>query len=113
MVGLLEAAIEQDPEFALAHVALADALRLVSNYGSMSATEADDRGMREFESRLEIDDDLGEAYASLGNLLVRQGDLNGAEAAFLRGIELSPNYALCISGMASFSASWRSPVTMR
>ena len=90
---LLRLAIDQDPDFALAYVALADTLRLQSNYGSLPWSVADQQGMAAIESALEIDDRLGEAYASLGNLLGPRGDYPGAEKAFLRGIELSPSYA--------------------
>jgi len=92
-IALLEDATRRDPDFALAHVALADALRLASNYGSMPANEADERGWRAVRAALAINDRLGEAYASLGNLLQRRGDIDGAGEAFLDGIELSPSYA--------------------
>ena len=90
---LLRSAIDQDPDFALAYVALADTLRLQSNYGSLPWSTADQQGMALIEAAIDIDDGLGEAYASLGNLLGPRGVYPGAEAAFLRGIELSPSYA--------------------
>lgn len=90
---LLRSAIDLDPDFALAYVALADTLRLQSNYGSLPWTTADQQGMAAIEAALEIDNRLGEAYASLGNLLGPRGDYPAAEEAFLRGIELSPSYA--------------------
>lgn len=92
-IVLLRLAIEQDPDFALAYVALADTLRLASNYGSLSPIEADDRGMQAVRTALAIDDRLGEAYASLGNLQLRSGNIGQAEESFKKGIELSPSYA--------------------
>ena len=89
----LEKATLLDPEFALAYVALADAYRLLNNYGDMPQDIADARGREAVEKALALDDRLGEAYASLANLRRRSGDYDGAEQAFLRGIELNPNYA--------------------
>ncbi len=91
--ALFEKAVELDPDFALGHVALADVYRLRNNYGSLPNSIANERTEAAVEAALAINDQLGEAYAPLGNLLVRRGDLYGAERAFLRGIELSPNYA--------------------
>ncbi|MDX1500212.1 MAG: winged helix-turn-helix domain-containing protein [Woeseiaceae bacterium] len=90
---LLRRAIELDSDFALAHVSLAETLRLQSNYGGLPARLADERGMAAVRAALAIDDRLGQAYASLGNLLARAGDEDGAERAYRRGIELSPSYA--------------------
>lgn len=90
--GLFEKAIEADPDFALAYVALSDTYRLRSNYGSMSNVEADDRSEAAVQAALAINDELGEAHASLGNVLRRRGEFEAAEAAFLRGIGLNPNY---------------------
>ena len=91
--ALLRRAIELDDQFALAYVALADTLRLQSNYGTLSDRAANEQGMLAVRRALKIDDRLGEAYASLGNILARSGDHIAAEEAFLRGIELSPSYA--------------------
>lgn len=91
--ALFERAVALDPEFALAHVALSDSYRLLNNYGSLPFLVAQQRSREAIDAALAIDDDLGEAYASLGNWLKRSGDLRGAERAFLRGIELNPNYA--------------------
>lgn len=88
-----EEAIAWDPGFALAYVALADTYRLLNNYGDLPQDIADTKGWAAVDKALELDDRLGEAYASLANLRRRSGDNTGAEQAFLRGIELNPNYA--------------------
>lgn len=88
-----EEAIARDPRFALAYVALADTYRLLNNYGDLPQDIADTKGWAAVDKALELDDRLGEAYASLANLRRRSGDNTGAEQAFLRGIELNPNYA--------------------
>ena len=43
---------------------------------------------------LELDRDLGEAYASLGLLKSGMEDLEGAEQAYKQALELNPNYAM-------------------
>lgn len=88
-----EEAVALDPSFALAYVALADTYRLLNNYGDLPQDTADARGRDAVEKALALDDRLGAAYASLANLRHRSGDNEGAERAFLRGIELNPNYA--------------------
>ena len=90
---LLRSTIELDPGFALAYVSLADTLRLQTNYGGLPESVAWRQGMEAVKAALEIDDQLGEAYASLGNLLAIGGEFEAAEAAFRRGIDLSPSYA--------------------
>ena len=90
---LLRGAIDRDPDFALAYVALAETLRLQSNYGSLPHPAANEQGMAATQAALRVDPRLGHAYASLGNYYARSGDAEAAEAAYLRGIELSPGYA--------------------
>jgi TolB-like protein/Tfp pilus assembly protein PilF len=92
-VSEFEKAVALDPNFALAYVALADTYRLLNNYGDLPPDVADAKGQAAVDKALELDDRLGEAYASLANLRRRGGDYDGAEQAFVRGIELNPNYA--------------------
>ncbi len=92
-VELLEEATNRDPGFARAFVALADALRLYNNYGTLGWEESNERGSAAALRALSLDDQLGEAYASIGNLETRWGNIEAAEKAYLRAIELSPNYA--------------------
>jgi len=78
------AAIEADPNFALAYVGLAD--RLLT---TIDATEA--RAM--IEHALEIEPDLAEAHASAGFLnTFHLWQWSTAEAEFKRSIEINPNY---------------------
>jgi TolB-like protein/thioredoxin-like negative regulator of GroEL len=105
---LFETAINLDPEFALAYVALADTYRLQSNYGGLPRDIADTKGQQAVEKALQLDDQLGEAYASLANLRRRSGDHTGAEQAFLRGIELSPNYAPLYQWYGEY-LTWQDP----
>ncbi len=92
-LGLLQQAVALDPNFPLAYVAIADTYRLLNAYGDISAREADALGLQAVQTALTLNDELGEAYATLGNLIWVTGDHEGAERAFRRAIELAPNYA--------------------
>ena len=88
------AAIELDPDFALAYVGLSDAyLWLGSNfYGGLPLEEGNALAEPPVMRALELDPGLGEAHATLGLLRQLQGDLPSAEQAFERAISLQPSY---------------------
>lgn len=88
-------AIEQDPEFALAHVGLADAyLTLSANFmAGMEARESTALAEPLLIRALDIEPALGEAYASLGLLRQLQQNFLAAEEAFHEAIKLRPSYA--------------------
>ncbi len=96
----LEAAIEHfrqaselDPNYALAYVGLADAYGLLNIYGNLSRAERLDKSGRAIKKALELDSQLGEAYASLGYLKSEEGHFEEAAQAFRRALDLKPNYA--------------------
>lgn len=79
-------AIRIDPRFALWHVGLADAFAVETNLP--------DPAEHEIRAALALDPNLGEAYASLGFVLMFQRwDWTGSEQAFQRSLKLAPNYA--------------------
>lgn len=86
-------AIDLDPNYALAYVGLADATRLLTEYGTLSVSDANAKVESLLNKAIQLDPRLGEAYASLGSLSMWKGDFAAAESAFQRAIELSPNYA--------------------
>ncbi len=88
-----ERAVELDPDYALAHVGLADSLLLLNNYGALPLDEAVERAERLLERALELDPELAAAHASLGLSLARQARTNEAQVAFERAVALDPNYA--------------------
>lgn len=94
-VGLFESAISLDPVFALAHVSLADAyLTLGANFlGGLDTAESIVLAEPQLARALELDADLGEAYASLGLMRTLQGNMAAAEEAYETAIALRPNYA--------------------
>ena len=86
-------AVELDPEFALAWVGVADSHVLLSTYGTLNREKALSIGEAAVEKALSLNEKLGEAYASLGQIQVINQQLEEAELSYLKAIELSPNYA--------------------
>jgi len=90
-IEAFQKAVELDPQFALAWVGLADSYNLLVSYGTLSQEESTPLQEDAVSHALAIDDKLGEAYASQASIFYQQPEK--AEAAYLKAIELSPNYA--------------------
>ncbi|NIA27681.1 MAG: hypothetical protein GWP02_06460 [Desulfobulbaceae bacterium] len=88
-----ERAIEIDPDFALAYVGLADSVQLLNVYGSLPEQEMVAKAEPLIHKALQLDDSLGEAYASMGGLKYQVKDFAAAETYFKRAIDLNSNYA--------------------
>ncbi len=86
-------AIDIDPDFAAAHVGLADAYLLQNRYGSMPLGEALTLAEPAIERALQLDARIAEAHAMRGLALQRQGDIDGAKAAYERALDLDPDSA--------------------
>jgi TolB-like protein/Tfp pilus assembly protein PilF len=86
-------AIELDPDYALAYVGLADTYMLLGDYSNLSLSEMLGLALPALQSALRLDDELAEAYASMGAISAKAGDYAEAEAAYKRAIEFGPNYA--------------------
>ncbi len=84
--------ITLDPDYAIAYVGLADAFYVLEWMGDKPSEKLLAKSRDALDRALELDDSLGEAYASLGAHLELK-DLAQAENAYQRSIELSPNYA--------------------
>ncbi|MDQ3043197.1 MAG: protein kinase, partial [Acidobacteriota bacterium] len=87
-----ENAIELDANYALAYVGLADYYIWANIYGIIPSPEATRRAEETASRAVELDDTLGEGFASLG--LVYQNQMKWAEAdrLYRRSLELTPNY---------------------
>jgi tetratricopeptide (TPR) repeat protein len=86
-------AIAADPNYALAYTGLADTLALMPYYGNFRPSEYMPLAKQSAQKALEIDPDLAEAHASLGQILVNYDyDFMGAEREPKRAIELDPKY---------------------
>jgi serine/threonine protein kinase/Tfp pilus assembly protein PilF len=93
-IAWFEAAIREDPGYALAYSGLADCYALHVDYRGMPVAEAMERSRELAHQALALDDSLAEAQTSIAwvNFLY---DWNWAEAEhrFRRAIELNPRYA--------------------
>ena len=95
-------AVEIDPQFALAWVGLADSNYLLASYQSMSLEVAIPVMENAIDHALAIDSQLGEAYVSLAHIHEYYRHHDEAEAAYLKAIELSPNYATAYHWYSNF-----------
>lgn len=87
-----EAAIQADPNYALAYSGLADCYSLVVS--GLPPLERMPKAKQAAQKALELDDSLAEAHASLGFIKYKfDWDWRGAETELRRAIELNPNYA--------------------
>ena len=95
-VGLFEEAIARDPAYAHAHAALAESLTLLGSAGYEAVErEVLARARAAARRALEIEPTLAEAHVALAFVRFRADwDWSGAEASFLRAIDLSPG---CVS----------------
>lgn len=94
-VVFYEEALKRDPNYALAYSGLADAYIYVTGVGPhVSQKEAHRRAREAATKALALDPTLGEAHASLADVLLYDDwDFAGAETEFKKAIELSPNSA--------------------
>jgi TolB-like protein len=101
-----ERAVELDPEFALGWVGVAETTNLLPGYSNADPLDMVKRQEQAASRALELNDGLGEAHLSMAEVHEFYERLNEAEAAYLRAIELSPNYATAYHWYADFIARW-------
>jgi len=96
-----ESAIEKDPNFALAHSALADAYVLFAFVALLPPHEALQKARSAAVRALEIDDELAEAHASCASITkLYDWDWPKAEREYQRSLYLDPNNAIARRGYA-------------
>ncbi len=83
-------AISIDPEYALAHLALARLYSQMADTGAITIEEMVVKGTPHLERAMELDDSNGDGYAVLGKYRWIQKQ-DGVDEAFKTAIELSPN----------------------
>jgi serine/threonine protein kinase/Tfp pilus assembly protein PilF len=94
-------AIEHDPAYAAPYALLAHVYGVLGLFGAMDPQESFPKARAAALNALRLDEDSGIAHAALGNVrLFFDWDWSGAEAEFLRAIDLSPNY---MSGHLGYS----------
>ena len=94
-IGFFEQAIARDPDYSLPYVGLADSYAMLSVYGVMPRDQAFPPALEAVNKALALDEDLGEAHASLAHIKVQyEGDFEDAEREYQRAISLAPRYAI-------------------
>jgi TolB-like protein/Tfp pilus assembly protein PilF len=93
-IDAYQQAIKLDPNFALAFVGIARSLTVMPSFSYKSSKEAMPQAKIAVERALQLDPDLAEAHAALGNVLaIYDWNWTEAEREFKRAIELDPNVA--------------------
>lgn len=93
-IELFTRTVDNDPDYAMAYVGLADSYSLLSQYGDARPKDSYPRARAAAAKALEINENLAEAHTSLGYVYERHDwNWKAAEAAFKRALELNPNYA--------------------
>jgi len=93
-IELFTQAIDNDPDYAMAYVGLADSYSLLSQYGDARPKDSYPKARAAAAKALEINETLAEAHTSLGYVYERHDwNWKAAEAEFKRALELNPNYA--------------------
>lgn len=101
-IELFREAIKLDPNFALAHVGVAESFAVMPSYPYMSPAEAVPQSKAAVAKALEIDPELPEAHAVAGmNAATYDWDWAEAERRFKRALELDPNL-----GSTHFRYGW-------
>ncbi len=90
-IGYFEQALERDPQFALAHVGLAESYLILGVFGMRPPAETIPRARDAVLTALRIEPRLAGAYATLGQIKMENDrDWDGAAADFARAIALNP-----------------------
>ena len=97
-IGRFEKAIEIDPDYALAHVALARALQSMGMIRQENVMETMQRVSELVEHALDLDPTLAEAWNLKAGLQAFQKDFEGAGQSQERALELNPNSAEAWAG---------------
>jgi TolB-like protein/lipoprotein NlpI len=91
-LSYFQQAVEKDPGYALAYAGISDSCTLIPVYGAGTPKDYYPRAKVAAEKALQLDSMLGEAHASLANVLFRYFKLAESTREFERSIELNPNY---------------------
>lgn len=98
-------AIEKDPNYALAHLGLAETYGVLPSYGDVQFRETYRRAKAAALQALRIDPTLGEAYATIASVEANiEWNWKSADEDFKKAIALKPNYATAHQWYAEFLA---------
>ncbi len=88
-----KAAIDRDPNYALAYAGLSDCYINLNQYAGTPMSETIPKAKAYAERAIAIDDQLAEPHSSLGSVNEMSWQWTEAEREYKRAIELNPNYA--------------------
>jgi TolB-like protein/DNA-binding winged helix-turn-helix (wHTH) protein len=98
-------AVRKDPGFALAYVGLADSFWDLGSYRWIAPREAYRRSSEAINKALQLDETLGEAHTTLGDLEWRYGwNWRAAEREMRHAVEVNPNYIVGHESLVWFLA---------
>jgi serine/threonine protein kinase/tetratricopeptide (TPR) repeat protein len=87
-------AINEDPQYAPAHSALADTFSLLGWYRAMRPRDAFPAAMQRATRAIELDERFAEAHTSLAFVMMMHNwDWPGAESEFMKAMHLNPGHA--------------------
>jgi len=89
-IGHYEEAIELDPNFARAYVGIGRSYELKGRYGAIDRAEGDALHLQYLEKAIELDDQLGEAYAALAFM---RNNFAPDKELIRKALSLNPNDA--------------------
>jgi TolB-like protein/Tfp pilus assembly protein PilF len=102
-IECFEQALKYDPSYALAYSGMADSYFRLGLYFVLPSREAGAKTKAAASRALKIDDQLGEAHASMATVHCwYDWHWAGAEREFRRAIELKPNYAAAHNWYAAY-----------
>jgi TolB-like protein/tetratricopeptide (TPR) repeat protein len=103
-----ERALTLDPQHAGAHGGAARSYVLLGMTGTISQAQARAAALGEARRALELEPDLAEAHATLGNIyFIYDWDWSGAEREFVRSLELNANSPYARTHYADYLAALR------
>ena len=93
-IAYFEKALALDSLYVMGYAGLSDAYALLPSYAGAPAEMAYAKAKEYINRALMVNDQVGEAYASLGWIrMLADWDWPGAEKAFRKGMDLNPGYA--------------------
>ena len=88
------AAVELDPDYALAHTGIADTYTILAVYGYVSINETRPRAMAAVEKAMTLDPSLGEVHCSMGNAVLVFRKMTDSLPHFRRAVEIQPRSSM-------------------
>lgn len=109
-IEYFQGAIQEAPDYAAAHVGLADSYLLLSPYAGLPPSQTYPKAEASARRALEIDKSSGEAHATMGVIEHEYNwNHNAARAHFESALDLEPNYAPARQWYAEFLIRLRQP----